>query len=867
MAGEYALSVVIQARDAASSVVQSFLSHLGPVGDVIVGVGGALFGVGVESVKMASNFQTAMNKVQVYTGLTQQQTKQMGDQILQLAPQLGQSATDMANGLYTVATAGYRGNDALTILSYAGKTAASANVSSALTMQALVHSMDALGLKANQSGNIMDELNATVKQGDMTWDQYGTVIGKLAGIVSAMGGSAHLMQHNFTDLNASLDVYTNSGVSARQASMWLNADMSLLDGKTSTLATHAKKLGLSFSEVKFKSMDFAQQLQYLNTVTKGNHDQLVSLLGGNSTVANSVSFLNNHYGMLTSTIHSVTSQMKNGQTTNAMFATTQKTLAFQVQKAKASFDAMMITIGQALLPIVTKLMSLVSPLITTFTNWIVKSGILKQVTKDLTNAITPVVSAISHWFSSGKNLNGIMSIVGMVVKQVGQIVLGDLVQPLWHLVSVVAPLVLGLARWLVQSGTLKTVLAILGGILKFVGGVVGGLINGIASIVGFFEKFHTAALLLMIPLSAIGGYLVFLAVDAALQFLATLPEIIAGFLTEAGVATLSAIATLAAAWPFIAVGLAIGILIVIIVLLVKHWGAVIAFLRGAWQAFSSWFMGALHAVGNFFASIWNGIVGFLRKVWAVILSVVKIAAIALLVILTGPMGLIALLIITHWTQIKEFLGRAWAWIKSTAETLWSDVTGVFRNAWSGISNAISSLWNNIVSFVSSWPGKALQWGKDLIQNLINGILGMIGNVGSAIGQVASKIASFIHFSKPDTGPLASVESWMPDFGTLLASGLAAQKGKLSAAVTAMVQPLATGVTGVSPTPALATTGAPAVGGAAAASSTGGGVTNIYLTVNAKATASRQLAEEIMNEIEHILRMGGQQVKTASGRRY
>jgi phage-related protein len=61
------------------------------------------------------------------------------------------------------------------------------------------------------------------------------------------------------------------------------------------------------------------------------------------------------------------------------------------------------------------------------------------------------------------------------------------------------------------------------------------------------------------------------------------------------------------------------------------------------------------------------------------------------------------------------------------------------------------------------PNKAIQWGKDMIQGLINGIKSMIGSVGKAASSVADAISNFLHFTKPDEGPLREYETWMPDF--------------------------------------------------------------------------------------------------------
>ena len=39
---------------------------------------------------------------------------------------------------------------------------------------------------------------------------------------------------------------------------------------------------------------------------------------------------------------------------------------------------------------------------------------------------------------------------------------------------------------------------------------------------------------------------------------------------------------------------------------------------------------------------------------------------------------------------------------------------------------------------------------------------MIGNIGNAVKGVGDKIKSFLHFSRPDEGPLRDYEKWMPD---------------------------------------------------------------------------------------------------------
>nr|DAD91395.1 MAG TPA: tail tape measure protein [Siphoviridae sp. ctS3r5] len=102
----------------------------------------------------------------------------------------------------------------------------------------------------------------------------------------------------------------------------------------------------------------------------------------------------------------------------------------------------------------------------------------------------------------------------------------------------------------------------------------------------------------------------------------------------------------------------------------------------------------------------------------------------------------------------------------------------FEKMKSGISAKVTSISDTVkrgfqsaVDYITSLPGKAVQWGKDFIEGIASGIRNAIGKVTSAVRSVANKITSFLHFSRPDEGPLREYESWMPDFIDGLANGI------------------------------------------------------------------------------------------------
>lgn len=86
-----------------------------------------------------------------------------------------------------------------------------------------------------------------------------------------------------------------------------------------------------------------------------------------------------------------------------------------------------------------------------------------------------------------------------------------------------------------------------------------------------------------------------------------------------------------------------------------------------------------------------------------------------------------------------------------------------------ITSGLSSAFDN-----QSLPSKT--WGSDLISGLAQGIRGAKNLVSSAVSTVANIISSWLHFSRPEKGPLHYYEQWMPDFMRGLARGIMDSKG-------------------------------------------------------------------------------------------
>lgn len=153
----------------------------------------------------------------------------------------------------------------------------------------------------------------------------------------------------------------------------------------------------------------------------------------------------------------------------------------------------------------------------------------------------------------------------------------------------------------------------------------------------------------------------------------------------------------------------------------------------------------------------------------------KILAAGVQIIGTLVMGLIQAVptIIANIPAIIKAIAdtiTAFNWLNLGATVVKSIGSGLLSMA-GGLKTMMSNTFSGALSFLKSLPQQALTWGKDLIQGFINGIIGSIGGVVSAISNVAATVTSYLHFSRPDTGPLRAYEQWMPDMMRGLAKGI------------------------------------------------------------------------------------------------
>lgn len=124
-----------------------------------------------------------------------------------------------------------------------------------------------------------------------------------------------------------------------------------------------------------------------------------------------------------------------------------------------------------------------------------------------------------------------------------------------------------------------------------------------------------------------------------------------------------------------------------------------------------------------------------------------------------------------WEAVKAILSSVLNIIKTLVSTAFNNLVSIISGVGSKIGSAVKSAFSSAISYIKSLPSKAVGWGRDFINGLKNGIMSGVNAIVNAVKNVASRIRSFLHFSRPDEGPLRDYETWMPDMLTGMADSV------------------------------------------------------------------------------------------------
>lgn len=730
-----------------SAVSGEFGNKVKGVGQSLLPVTGALTGVGAASTVMANNFDDAMSQA---AGALDKPMSEMED-LRQLAIQTGQdtvfSATDAGNAITELAKGGLTEAD---IKAGALKTtmdlAASSGMDLGEAANVVVQAMGAFGLSANESAEAANALAGAAAASS-------TDVEPLTQALAQCSAGAKNAGWSIQETTAVLARFADAGIEGSDAGTSLKTMLQRLAAPTDSAATMIEQLGIQTRDSNgdlLGASEIAEELQNkLGGLDSASRDAALSTIFGSDAMRAATVMMDSGTEGIQKYINAANDQEAAQRLANSQMSDGSRA----IEELKGSLETAAIQIGDTLAPIVQKVAELITALVNKF-------------------------SALPE---------GVQQVI---------VVVGILVAALGPLLMVIGQISLGISA---VAGALSK--------LSGIGGVATKLVGGIKTAVTGLLGMITAH-----PVIA-----VITAIIAALVTLYNKCE----WFREGVNRILKAIRDgFFAAWD--------GIVEFFTETIPNAWNEMLSSLLAnpTIRTIVTTITDSFTKLKENLNGIWNGIKQLAQNAWEFIKNATLAPVLLMIDLVTGDfeklksdleniLNNIKNAVANIWDSIKEITSNIWNEIKNVVSTLVSLVkeTAIsgFEALRDGIKNAIrelpkivSDIFEKIGSTISGWIDNAWEWGADFINGLKEGILSGVRGIVDAVKGIGDKIRSFLHFSRPDEGPLRDYETWMPDFIDGMVKGINENVYKVSNAVKRVAKTMSESMYGGTPALASAT---------------------------------------------------------------
>lgn len=707
----------------------------------VTGATVALGGMAAASIKVGSNFESAMSQVAATMGMTTEEINngsESYEMLKKAAKDAGAttkySASQSAEALNYLALAGYDAESAVSALPKVLNLAAAGGLDLGYASDVVTDSMSALGLETDQLESFIDQLAKTSQKSN-------TSVAQLGEAILTVGGTAKILKGGTVELNTALGILADNGIKGAEGGTALRNIILSLSAPTNTAADALKKLGVTAFDSKgnFRSLDdtFIDLYKSLEKLTDQEKKEAITKIFNKTdlkAVESLLAMCGGRFDELSGAIENSTDAAKN------MAETMNDNLKGKITILGSSLEGLGIQVYEKM---------------------------EKPLKKGVDTAIE-AVGQLAERLSSG-DLSGS---VDTLAKN-----FGELVGKLADFAVQILPKVIDGLNWLIENGntigtivaglagsfvTLKTALAIekIVGFAKEMRNLKGGV-----DLATISTKLFNSALLanpIVLVVTLIAGLV------AALIYLWNTNE---GFRNA-----------VISAWEAIKESA------------INCWNSIVSFftetipawienLKAWFASIPDWFLGIWEKVKQYFINKWNEIVNFFTETIPTLISNIgawfmdlpnKIhdateAAVAKIVewfknswdyLATN----LPILIDNIGTWFSELPGKIWTWLKESWNKLvtwgsemwqkcnevcseflktvvdwfrklpsnvwtwlketWNKVKNWGKDLWNAACDAGKQLVNGLVDTIKSLPGKMLSIGKDIVRGIWNGIKSM-----------------------------------------------------------------------------------------------------------------------------------------------
>lgn len=667
-----------------------------------------IVGVGTAATKLATDFEYSMSQVKAISGATGDDFKALEDEAINLGASTKYSATTVADSMTEMAKAGWSTQQILDGMSGVLDAAAASGEDLGSVSTIVADAITGFGLAASDSTRVADLLTQAANSGTIGITDLGESFKYIAPVASSLGFSIE-------EATTAIAAMSTAGIKGSQAGTSLKNMLTNLVKPTDPMAAAMEKLGISVTDSagNMKSLDdiLANLRSSFDGLTEAEKAKYAATLAGKEGMSGMLALLN----MEQDAYDDITASMLNSngvakETASVM----QDNLSSALEQLGGAFESLAIRIGQQLVPIIRK----VAEYITAFTE--------------------KLAGASEEQIQMGIKIAAVVAAIGPMILIVGKLI-NLFVTARKAITAVKTGFTLFKAAVGLTTGPILAIVA-----------VIGVLIAAFVNLWKNNEEFRNK--ITEIWTGIVGMFQ---------NFFAQITERInaLGFDFENFSEVLRAI------WQGLCDFLAplfIGVFQYISNTLQTVLDVILGVVDFFISAFKGDWEGAWNAIKDILVAVWNGMVAWLQNIGNTLLSVLNVV-----------LGWLGTSWQECWNGVKTFFVNIWTniktWFKATLDNIKTTVVTAFNNMKTSISTTITNIKTTIVNgiekavaYIKALPGQAITWGKDFVQGFVDGITAKMKALIDKVKSMADKVRSFLHFTRPDEGPLRDYETWMPD---------------------------------------------------------------------------------------------------------
>ena len=228
-------------------------------------------------IKMGSEYEAQLSRVQAISGATAVEMEALDKLAMQLGKDTAFSATESAAGMENLASAGFTVNEIMSAMPGLLDLAAVSGGDVAAASEVAASTIRAFGMEASNAGHVANVFARAAADTNAEVQDMGEAMKYVAPIASAMGLSLE-------ETAAAIGIMSDAGVQGSQAGTALRGALSRLANATKPMKETMDALGISFYDSQGNMLSLSEQVTVLRDALSGltqeqRDEALVTLYG------------------------------------------------------------------------------------------------------------------------------------------------------------------------------------------------------------------------------------------------------------------------------------------------------------------------------------------------------------------------------------------------------------------------------------------------------------------------------------------------------------------------------------------------------------------------------------------------------------